>query len=415
MALAGGADGGISGGGGESGQCDDGADNDRDGLFDCTDPDCIGDPTCGEAGQCGDGADNDRDGLFDCDDPDCARDPVCLDGGAPSQPDAADESDESDESDETGGTNSDHGEDGHHEDTDSATEQYHPDGYAGARMHGPDTNNLVENCMTCHGDDLRGMSGPFPESNVNCDDCHRGHEAWRSNCTYCHGGEETDDGAPPRELNAEAGAPESTYSFRVHTAHVTTTDMKVAFDCTECHVQPENIFSFGHALVGDTTPDLAEVEFTGGINPDGSWDTALGTCSNLYCHGNGQDDNGNVTEDDAPPTCNECHAYLDSSSMDWFGMSGVHEQHLRIRDATCSMCHYQTMGDPDCSDGAGCITDVSLHINRINEVVFQPSLEPYMEYEPTTRSCSAGGSSCHGPRNWDHSHGGGPPMMPVAK
>jgi len=37
-------------------------------------------------GECSDGADNDRDGLFDCDDPDCAGAPVCkgttLDGGA---------------------------------------------------------------------------------------------------------------------------------------------------------------------------------------------------------------------------------------------------------------------------------------------------------------------------------------------
>ena len=30
-----------------------------------------------DAGECNDGADNDRDGLFDCDDPDCAGSPVC--------------------------------------------------------------------------------------------------------------------------------------------------------------------------------------------------------------------------------------------------------------------------------------------------------------------------------------------------
>jgi hypothetical protein len=30
-----------------------------------------------DAGECEDGADNDRDGLFDCDDPDCANAPVC--------------------------------------------------------------------------------------------------------------------------------------------------------------------------------------------------------------------------------------------------------------------------------------------------------------------------------------------------
>ncbi|MBU0551779.1 hypothetical protein KJ940_09845 [Myxococcota bacterium] len=35
-----------------------------------------------EAGECEDGADNDRDGLFDCDDPTCKGSPVCQDGGA---------------------------------------------------------------------------------------------------------------------------------------------------------------------------------------------------------------------------------------------------------------------------------------------------------------------------------------------
>ncbi|MGE4620316.1 MAG: hypothetical protein AAEJ04_10970, partial [Planctomycetota bacterium] len=39
--------------------CDDGGDNDADGLIDCFDPDCVGVPPCGaEAGQCNDGVDN---------------------------------------------------------------------------------------------------------------------------------------------------------------------------------------------------------------------------------------------------------------------------------------------------------------------------------------------------------------------
>jgi hypothetical protein len=61
--------------GSSAGECDDGADNDQDGDYDCNDVDCAGAPDCSEAntpGGCGDGADNDRDGLFDCDDPDCA-------------------------------------------------------------------------------------------------------------------------------------------------------------------------------------------------------------------------------------------------------------------------------------------------------------------------------------------------------
>lgn len=49
--------------------CDDGADNDCDGIVDCADPDCTGDPACPnliEWPMCFDGLDNDFDGLIDC-------------------------------------------------------------------------------------------------------------------------------------------------------------------------------------------------------------------------------------------------------------------------------------------------------------------------------------------------------------
>ncbi len=51
--------------------CDDTGDNDCDGLVDCADPDCDGDPACPsliEFPDCFDGLDNDFDGLTDCED-----------------------------------------------------------------------------------------------------------------------------------------------------------------------------------------------------------------------------------------------------------------------------------------------------------------------------------------------------------
>ncbi len=58
--------------------CDDGIDNDGDDLVDCDDPDCVGDPACEVPAEiCDDGIDNDGDDLVDCEDPDCAEDPAC--------------------------------------------------------------------------------------------------------------------------------------------------------------------------------------------------------------------------------------------------------------------------------------------------------------------------------------------------
>jgi len=53
--------------------CNDGLDNDCDGLLDCYDSDCFGSKIgCEEEWVCNDLTDNDDDGLADCADPDCA-------------------------------------------------------------------------------------------------------------------------------------------------------------------------------------------------------------------------------------------------------------------------------------------------------------------------------------------------------
>lgn len=69
-----------------AGECTDGADNDRDGAFDCDDEDCAGSTDCAvddyegdESGECTDGSDNDDDGAMDCNDDGCAGGPDCED------------------------------------------------------------------------------------------------------------------------------------------------------------------------------------------------------------------------------------------------------------------------------------------------------------------------------------------------
>ena len=54
--------------------CEDGIDDDHNGLTDCADPECFS-PACNEI--CSDGWDNDSDGDVDCADADCSDDPTC--------------------------------------------------------------------------------------------------------------------------------------------------------------------------------------------------------------------------------------------------------------------------------------------------------------------------------------------------
>ncbi|MBN93590.1 MAG: hypothetical protein CL928_05870 [Deltaproteobacteria bacterium] len=69
--------------------CNDGRDNDGDGLVDCDDPDCAVDGVCDEI--CGSGSDTDGDGLIDCDDPDCSTDSGCPEDCSNGVDDDADE------------------------------------------------------------------------------------------------------------------------------------------------------------------------------------------------------------------------------------------------------------------------------------------------------------------------------------
>ena len=63
--------------------CGDGSDNDCNGVADCFDPACAGDPNCGcvpnpKGEICNNGKDDDCDGKADCNDPKCFADPSCT-------------------------------------------------------------------------------------------------------------------------------------------------------------------------------------------------------------------------------------------------------------------------------------------------------------------------------------------------
>ena len=77
--------------------CDDGDDNDDDGLVDCADPDCPG-----PCELCNDLIDNDGDEAIDCDDTDCSNDDACPEFCGNEVDDDADEAIDCDDSECSG-------------------------------------------------------------------------------------------------------------------------------------------------------------------------------------------------------------------------------------------------------------------------------------------------------------------------
>lgn len=217
----------------------------------------------------------------------------------------------------------------------------HPEGFADPAAHGPELELGAQDCRGCHGADLRGGSGP------SCDSCHSA--GWRSSCTFCHGGATDQTGAPPRDLG---GA--TPLSFRAHPQHVGSSSLHGAYDCTQCHQRPTDVLSPEHVF--DSTPGRAEVIFRGGLSALGRYDGA-GSCSALYCHGNGRSNTGSARQTDPTPSCEGCHPSG--------GLGGRHGDHLGGEvGATCYDCHADTVGS------TGAITSPERHVNGLREVRF---------------------------------------------
>lgn len=191
-------------------------------------------------------------------------------------------------------------------------------------------------CRECHGVLLDGDRGP------SCDTCHQGGgAAWRTDCVFCHGGDATDDGAPPADVDAAAPV-----GFPGHTVHVTQT-IHAAWDCAQCHAVPQDVLTPGH-LFDDDTPGVAEVDLSGGLSPLGLYNGS--TCTDAYCHGDGQT-NGTASVAGTGTTCDTCHASTGTATQ----LSGQHSEHLSVGLA-CADCHGLVV------DAGMQIVDPTLHV-----------------------------------------------------
>jgi predicted CxxxxCH...CXXCH cytochrome family protein len=258
---------------------------------------------------------------------------------------------------------------------------YHPAGWSAPEAHGPEFLLQRQDCRSCHGQNLEGGSGP------GCDGCHTPQQptAWRSNCTFCHGGTKDQTGAPPRDPGAAKGTVAA--RFAAHPKHVVTSSAP-AMDCSECHVKPTDVLSAGHVL--DATPEgVGEVTMAGSLSPQATYAFGTGTCSNVYCHGNGRV-SGAVTDGTAT-TCSSCHASMQSGEASWGTMSGDHRKHLQETGVTCGDCHATV------TDNGTAVKNPTLHVDKLKQVKFGPAAAT-MTYDAATKRCTG---PCHGENHSD--------------
>lgn len=258
---------------------------------------------------------------------------------------------------------------------------YHPVGYNAPPIHGRDLKLQVQDCRTCHGQNLNGGSAGAGGGTIappSCDTCHKA--SWRTDCTYCHG-TAGGKGAPPRDLDGQTNPAKIT--FPGHTAHLSGR-IAPSFDCIQCHRKPTDVLTPYHVF--DASPRRGENNLSGGLSPQGVYDPQLKQCTNVYCHGIGRL-NGSVSVDTpAPLSCSGCHADLTTQAR-WTQMSGDHRLHLNLGNVNCTHCHAGTV-----AADSGTVSNTSKHLDGIRQVTFNADAAG-ITYNAATRLCTG---TCHG-------------------
>jgi predicted CxxxxCH...CXXCH cytochrome family protein len=195
-------------------------------------------------------------------------------------------------------------------------------------------------------------------------------------CDSCHGSGGVS--APPTDLAGNTQI--SAQGVGAHRAHLEGAGPYHEITCSQCHTVPTSVTTPGH-IDGDNN---AEVRFDG-MNPAAAYNAGAATCNNLYCHGNGRDNNGSeVWNVDLSLDCNACH---EDGRLDGSTMSGDHRKHLR-EGYVCADCHASVV-----TRGMD-IIGADLHVNGLHEVVMPSG----GTFNPADRRCT--NLACHGSERW---------------
>jgi predicted CxxxxCH...CXXCH cytochrome family protein len=245
-------------------------------------------------------------------------------------------------------------------------------------------------CQACHAVPT-GTNWPSQHAVVNakdttCTGCHSHNNGFSAgNCTNCHG-------QPPVSLATTApGGYTRNEANNPHATHAGK-GLNYSFQCRECHY--DGISGSNHAqgsfqdVFVDTTGSIGEA--VGRKNTTADYNTTSYTCSNVYCHSNGNPrggtpvytpvvwDNGKGSIVGTPGECSACHGFGATLT------SNAHDRHVIDGGYNCDTCHNSTVDATNKISTTGLL----LHANGAKDV----ALKAGGVYTSSTATCT---NNCH--------------------
>ena len=209
--------------------------------------------------------------------------------------------------------------------------------------------------------------------------CNACHGPGENSCTGCHGGIDNNTGAPPSGIEGETATTD--LAVGAHSAHVESSTLAAAIDCSECHLKPSTATDAGHFGIDS----VAEITWGTIAGDQSTWDRSSATCSQTYCHGNfagGHSGNDPVWTSSGQAECGSCHDVgSNPSDLRW-----KHQFHIDVLSLTCGECHASVV------DTMLNIIYPSLHVNGMIDTLTRD--------ETVCNSCHGSGAGtcagCHG-------------------
>ncbi len=252
-------------------------------------------------------------------------------------------------------------------------------------------------CQVCH-------TVPHPVTDArksDCISCHKHSTGFSaSSCTSCHG-------QPPvtNYVGGPNGKSSQNYTLdETQTPHAIHADAAYYnFACKNCHYDGTKAGyhntgtgSFTDVFIDPTGSVGQQIGFT---NVPGDYNPTTKTCSNVYCHSNGNPRGGAIAFKTTPGwefgrnkivnragECTSCHEY--GSTL----VTNAHQAHVTSVGLKCNVCHNATAA------ANGGIANRTKHANGVKDVSFVARPENFnglftATYNSANASCT---NTCHG-------------------